>query len=366
MLLKNKLTDYVEIYYTDFGMCINIKVLQVLFGDAIVIKFKGNDGIYHNIFVDGGFSSTYVRTIGRETRKIVERGERIDLFIITHIDQDHIGGVLNYLRENGEKNLVDEYWFNWSDNRVVQMLPNNCKISYSQGITLREFLKKNGEINSGIIHDGLEPFNIFGAKITILSPDLEDIHYFKKKWTTAEHQIQQKKRIASAQDDYCASIENLSKKTFIEDTRIENRVGIAFLFEYNGKAILLLADSHPSTIERALKKRGFSKFNKLRVDMIKLSHHTSRFNTSPELLELLECNSFIISANGKNRHFLPHKETLSRILVNPGRNRNQEVSFIFNYDNPVIRSIFEESDFSSYNFNCFYPKGNENGYLIKL
>lgn len=347
-------------------MSINIKVLQVLFGDAIVINFKGNDGRYHNIFVDGGLISTYARTIGRETKKIVERGEKLDIFIITHIDQDHIGGVLKFLRENGEKNIVDEYWFNWSDNQEVQMLPNSCKISYSQGITLREFLKKNGNINSGTIHEGLESFNLFGAKITILSPNLEDFNYFKKKWTATEHQIQRRKRIVSAQDDYCASIENLSKKTFTEDTRIENRVGIAFLFEYHGKSIVFLADSHPSTIEKALKKRGFSKVNKLRVDMIKLSHHASKFNTSPELLELLDCNSFIISANGKNRYFLPHKETLSRILLNPGRKRNQEVSFIFNYDNSVIRSIFEESDFSSYNFNCFYPKGNENGYLIKL
>lgn len=347
-------------------MCINIKILQVLFGDAIVINFKGDDGRYHNIFVDGGFSSTYERTIGRETKKIVERGEKLDLFIITHIDQDHIGGVLKFLRENGEKNPADEYWFNWCDNQDVQMLPDNCRISYSQGITLREFLKKNGKLNSGTIHEGLDPFNIFGAKITILSPNLDDFNCFKKRWNATEHQIQRKNRIVSTQDDYCTSIEDLSKKKFVEDTRIENRVGISFLLEYQGKTILFLADSHPSTIEKALKEKGFSKVNRLRVDMIKLSHHASKFNTSPELLELVECNSFIISANGKNRHFLPHKEALARILTNPGRKRNEEVCFIFNYDNSVIRSIFEESDFSSYKFNCFYPKGNENGYFVRL
>ncbi|UCH93141.1 MAG: MBL fold metallo-hydrolase [Candidatus Aminicenantes bacterium] len=347
-------------------MGLKIKVLQVLHGDAIIINFQGDDGNSHNIFIDGGFSSTYARTIRRETEKIIERNEKIDLFVITHIDQDHIGGVLRFLKEYGKRDIVDRYWFNWCDNLDVSIPDNNWKISYSQGINLRDYLSNIGKLNLEGLHENLEPTDLYGAKITILSPRFNDLEHFRRKWIVKEENILKREPISANQSDYCFKIEELSKRAFIEDTRIENKVSISFLFEYNNKTVLFLADSHPSTIENELKERGFSRDKRLKVELIKLSHHASKFNTNPGLLELVECNSFIISANGRNRHYFPHKETLSRVLTNPGRKRDQKVSFIFNYDNAEIRSIFKESDLSLYNFKCVYPAGEENGYVIEL
>jgi ribonuclease BN (tRNA processing enzyme) len=346
-------------------MGLKIKILQALHGDSIIINFIGDDGNNHNVFVDGGFSSTYARTIKRETERIIDRNEKIDLFVITHIDQDHIGGVLRFLKEYGERKIVDEYWFNWFDILNVSIPDNNWKISYSQGINLRDYLSKIGKLNLDAIHENIEPFHLFGVKITILSPHVDDLEYFRNEWVV-EEQILKGELISVNQSDYGFSIDELSKKNFVEDVRLENKVSISFLFEYKGKSILFLADSHPSTIEDSLKKRCYSKSNRLNVDLIKLSHHASKLNTSPGLLELIQCDSFIISANGKNRYYFPHKETLSRLLCNPGRTRDQKLSLIFNYDNAVIRSIFKKSDFSSYNFKCLYPKGDENGYVIEL
>jgi len=346
-------------------MELKIKVLKVLHGDAIIITFLGNDEKKHNIFIDGGFSSTYARTIKREAERIVDRNEKIDIFVITHIDQDHIGGALRFLKEFGKRGIVDEYWVNWCANLDVSIPDNDWKISYSQGINLRDYLSDIGKLNVEGFHENLEPINLYGARITIFSPEFNDLEYFRKKWSM-EEQILKKELISANQSDYHLSIEELSKKTFVEDTRMENKISISFLFEYKDKSILFLADSHPSTIENSLKKRCYSKNNKLKVDLIKLSHHASKFNTNPGLFELVECNSYIISANGRNRHYFPHKETLSRILKNPGRENDQKINFIFNYDNAEIRSIFKESDFSLYNFNCFYPAGDENGYVIEL
>ncbi len=347
-------------------MGLKIKVLQVLHGDAIIINFPGDDGNSHNIFIDGGFYSTYARTIRRETEKIIERNENIDLFVITHIDQDHIGGVLRFLKEYGKRDIVDRYWFNWCDNLAVSIPDNDRKISYSQGINLREYLSNTGKLNQDGFHEKLEPIDLGGAKITILSPHFNDLENYRRKWSGEEEKILKRQPISANQSDYCFSIEELSKNAFVEDTRMENKVSISVLFEYNNKSVLFLADSHPSVIEGFLKERGFSRNKRLKVDLIKLSHHASKFNTNPGLLELVECNAFIISANGRNRHYFPHKETLSRVLTNPVRERDQKVSFIFNYDNAEIRSIFKESDFPLYNFNCFYPAGDDNGYVIEL
>ena len=42
----------------------------------------------------------------------------------------------------------------------------------------------------------------------------------------------------------------------------------------------------------------------LKIDYVKVSHHGSKANTNDELLSLLDCNNFIISANGRH-HGLP-------------------------------------------------------------
>ena len=57
--------------------------------------------------------------------------------------------------------------------------------------------------------------------------------------------------------------------------------------------ILLLADSHPSVIVASLRALYYSETQKLTVDYMKVSHHGSRYNTSPELLSLINCRQFI-------------------------------------------------------------------------
>jgi len=338
---------------------LKLKIFQVLHGDSLLIRYLGDDENSHNIFIDGGFVSTYARTVKKATKEIIEKNEKIDLFVITHIDYDHIGGVLSFIREYGKQNIVNEYWFNCGKLHID--LSDNGKISYSQGLELRDYLSENEQIKTDSIHGGLNPFNFFGAKITILSPLSKDIKEFQEKWVA-----QEKKLISAKQNDYHLKIEDLANNSFHEDNRIENKVSISFLFEYHDKSILFLADSHPSVIVNSLKKKGYSKEKKLNVDYVKLSHHASKFNTSFELLEVIDCTNFIISANAKNSHYLPHKETLARVLKHPERKYEQQVNFIFNYDNAELRSIFESSDFSAYNFNCLYPGTNENGYTIEL
>ena len=58
--------------------------------------------------------------------------------------------------------------------------------------------------------------------------------------------------------------------------------------------ILLLADSHPSVIVASLRALYYSETQKLTVDYMKVSHHGSRYNTSPELLSLINCRNLFL------------------------------------------------------------------------
>lgn len=343
---------------------ITAKILPALYGDAIVLRFNGNDGYNHHVFIDGGFASTYSKTIEDEVAKIVRANERIDLFVITHTDNDHIGGVIQFVKEYGETDLVDKYWFNCS-NLDVPLSSRASEISILDGIKLRDYLQQKLKLPEHEVTSEMV-FNLFGAEIRILSPTKLALENYKISWRTKEEEQEYSPLIGVDGNDYGYPIDQLSEATFREDTKLENKISIAFVVEIYERRFLFLADSHPSMVANELKKLGYSKENRLRVDYVKLSHHASRFNTSNDLLSLIDCQRFIISANGKNRYHFPHKEALARVLNYPERDFSTPIVFIFNYDNDILRNIFTNDEKLTYNFSCIYPKEHENGATILL
>ncbi|MBN1876729.1 MAG: MBL fold metallo-hydrolase [Anaerolineae bacterium] len=306
-----------------------------------------------------------MNTLKKEAQCIVESGEKIDLFVITHTDRDHIGGVLALIRDFELGDIVDKFWFNYED-LTVEVDDRSGKISIADGIHLRDYLKQNGKLPAYDITAAVEAVDFYGAWLTVLSPMPLDVGKYQNLWLKEEKAGLERTLITAGEDDYSHSISELSQKPFREDRSLLNRVSIAFLFQLYGKSILFLADSHPSIVVNSLKRLGYSRDRKLKVDLVKLSHHGSKFNTSDELLSLIQCDSFAISANGQNRDYFPHKECLARILCSSGRDLTNKVQFIFNYDNDTLRSIFSVEEFEKYNFECLYPDIGENGYTIGL
>ncbi|MBX3001659.1 MAG: hypothetical protein KF893_24260, partial [Caldilineaceae bacterium] len=173
-----------------------LRVLQALHGDAFHIRFLGEDRKYHNIFVDGGFVKTYRTSLQKEVRQIINAGERIDLFVITHTDQDHISGVLAFIQEYGAIDLVDRYWFNHAGLEVMLRNPSD-KISIQDGIKLRDYLKEKGKLVDFEITTDVSPENISGVRLTVLSPTKSDLDEFRRIWDSEEMLQRSKDKIAS-------------------------------------------------------------------------------------------------------------------------------------------------------------------------
>ena len=83
------------------SMPICIQFFSVGCGDAIALRFLGTDNQYHNFFIDAGYSSTYRTTIQKELIAIEKRQETVDLWCITHTDEDHISGIKTFSRFKG-------------------------------------------------------------------------------------------------------------------------------------------------------------------------------------------------------------------------------------------------------------------------
>ncbi len=99
---------------------------------------------------------------------------------------------------------------------------------------------------------------------------------------------------------------------------LTNMASISFVLRCDGLSVLMLADSFPQEKVECLKSKGYSTENKLKIDFVKISHRGSQHNTSNELLDLIDCDNYIISTNGglgQSRH--PQRETIANILCHP-------------------------------------------------
>lgn len=335
-----------------------IKFLKVGCGDSIFIHYLDSNGIGRNIVIDTGHHQKRIYTrFFREVNEIIQRNEKIDLLILTHRDDDHIGGLWKLVKSH-EFDIdahVEKIWLN----HTLPISEPSSKISIGKAVDLKEAFQKAGKCSTEPITTLSEPFDIYGVKITILSPDRPTYEREAKQILKEE----QSRKISSKHSDHGYSISHLKESItpFEEDKSLSNRSSIAFLLEYNDKSTLFLADAHPSIICNSLKRLGYPSKKELNLEFVKISHHGSRRNTSPELLSLFHCQNFIFSTNGKNRHRLPDKETIVRILKNPERDMEQKVKIYFNQKDDVLANIFSVDDtpFKKYNFEVIFPEEKE-------
>ncbi|WP_417537881.1 ComEC/Rec2 family competence protein [Marinomonas sp.] len=332
-------------------MSFTTKILQAEHGDCILIQGDFEDGISRNILVDGGTINTYRRAnrsgaLKSELVKIKSQGNKIDLLILTHIDDDHIAGILAGFKQNELLNeLTQEVWFNSGklifahfgkqpdNSNFVRTSPNTDNdsnlTSISQGVTFESILENKAIWHQELILEGQE-IERFGATFSILSPTEGKLRKLLVKWKK-----ETSSNLTSASDtDYSKSfVELLENDEFKEDKSIHNGSSIAFIFEYQSQRIMLLGDAHDHVVVDTL-KQFFAKGVTNQFDFVKLSHHGSQYNTSSEFLNLVECENFVVSTNSA-KHGLPNKLTLARIYQ-----AKHNATIHFNYPELVIPKIF--------------------------
>lgn len=328
-----------------------LNVLKAGSGDSIFIKYLDNN-TEKNILIDGGVGEIY----SKEIKNVMSNLTQLDLIIVTHIDRDHIGGINKLL---GSKNVskVKEVIFNSAD----LIKKNNSKlISISDGINLVEHLRKqNIEVNETPKVIGSEYVNS-DLIIKFFSPTSDALNHLTENWLKIEEE-QKNTLMSSSKKIDNRSLDEIVNDKFTEvkyKEDIANWSSLAFEVKYINISILFLGDAKDSVIVNALKNNGYSSSKKYNVDYIKLSHHGSKYNTSNEFLEIIDCNHFIISTNGTNQK--PHIQTIARILCNKNRDLSKKVYLYFNYpkkqyESKKVRLLTKEEE-EKYNCECVFDK----------
>ena len=101
-------------------------------GDAARISFKGSDGQMRHVLIDAG----YQRTFSHVLKDAIIDAAVIDLWVVSHIHDDHIGGVEAYISalERKELNVQVKAWLYNPPRKSLDLVQESTPISSITGI----------------------------------------------------------------------------------------------------------------------------------------------------------------------------------------------------------------------------------------
>lgn len=324
-----------------------LNILPAFNGDSILIKTFDENQKEFIILLDGGTPSTFEYSLKTHLKK----NSKIDLLVLTHIDNDHIGGLINFFKNSiVDKIEIGEIWYNQPDIELYEPKSEKALISIPQAEDWKGLIreKKKDVIIKEITTDN-KTLKIKGLEFTILSPTPEIKNKLYEVWLkerTKSNEKTIKSLISTSKTTYSKTLEELNEIDFKPEKSIDNDIynssSIAFLLKCFDVSILLLTDSRAEIMSENLMLLGYNVTKPLEVDFVKISHHGSLNNTSQELLSLIKSNNYIISTNGgTSNHNHPSRETIARIVCK--NNRSEDFLNIYtNYSLDSLKSRIGE------------------------
>jgi hypothetical protein len=310
-----------------------IEMLPAQHGDALWLEY-GREQTTHRILIDGGPVPTY-KFLEQRIAQVPGDERFFELVVLTHVDADHVEGLVRLFAEKPLPFSVDKVIFNgWR-----QLQKSHGLLGALQGEFLSALLVDRVP-NAWdpdappwvVLSKGELPVIELpgGMRLTLLSPSPKKLQAMAAEWkkSIAERGFEPgdldkawdalasrkkflpKKGLLGSTD----ALDKLLKEQFKIDAAKANGSSLAFLAEFDNKSALLLGDAHPdvvaASLKRLLKKR---QLKALQVGAVKVAHHGSKNNTNEDLLALISSPTYMISTSGAQfKH--PDKACMSRIV----------------------------------------------------
>jgi hypothetical protein len=323
---------------------LELQLLPAKQGDAIWVRWQ--DGARtRQLFIDMG-----TEAIGKDVRTrltaLPEDQRALELLVVTHIDSDHIGGVLSCLvKEPPLPGLsIADVWFNGLDH-LKPPKPRTLEDQGGvQGKQLMDWLagqRWNAAFGGGrVCRDG-KPTAITlpgGLKVTVLGPGPQRLEQLAPVWTKELVEALRKQQLAStgkleafggrkSKPRLPSRVEltALAAKVSGRDDSKANGSSIVLLVEHDGHRILLTGDAYAGDLVEHLATLG--EFP-IALDAFKLPHHGSLENTTRAMIEAVDCPLFLFSTDG-TRFEHPHAEAVACVIEH-GRGARKRVELGFN------------------------------------
>lgn len=338
-------------------------------GDCLWIRY-GTAAKPRQILIDGGRAAT-AKDLKARFAALPPARRRFELLIVSHVDRDHIEGILSLVKDKSLGLQFDDVWFNGFDHLKDVELETFGAV---QGEVLSQYLAtrkptwnaawKRKAVCLGT--KGLRSVDLPGGMtLTLLSPDRAKLTKLIPVW---EKECKKAGLIPGAaakpseppglESFGAIDIEQLAASPFHEDPTQANGSSIAVIAEFGGKRALLAADAHTDRLSASIKT--FKKTaKKLKLDAFKVAHHGSEHNVSRALLELVDCPRYLVSTNGSYfKH--PTPSAMARLVKFAG----QGATFCFNYRSKFT-TVWDDATWKAkYGYQTVYPPAAQNGTLV--
>jgi hypothetical protein len=341
------------------GKVFQLELLPAKDGDCLLVSWGDAEKLSHMV-VDGGRAGAYP-LLKERLLDIAKKGQRLELYVLTHIDADHIEGGLSYLKDRRKPIVPERVWFNG----YRQMVPSHRR-SMKQGDEFSEQLERlewplNAAFVNGIVSLENAPgvIEIAGLKITLLSPDNAHLSALGEKWKEFREELEAKKD--GEREGMRGGRERppVAEPIVIEDLisdgptdpELPNGTSIAFVAEWSERRILFGGDAHPDLLASSLAPLAAAEGGRYRVDLYKASHHGSAKNTSRELIQLMCCSRMAVSTNGK-LHGHPDPQAIAR-FIHFGPEGPKLI--YFNYDTDRTRPWNDARTKAKYQYGAQFP-----------
>lgn len=365
---------------------LSVEMLPARHGDCLWIEYgRGRDR--HRVLVDGGPGFTYAKGLRAKIAALPESDRAFELLVCTHIDADHIEGVIRLLGEPALGCTYRETWYNaWP--QVSAGMPD--AFGAVQGEYLAALIRKRklawnaafpdraGVRTAAVARDLASIELPGGARVTLLSPGPDQLAALAKVWDKELDQAgiepdEPEVALARLKGDrkFRAHVsfglegpdpKALAAAPFAEDGGAPNGSSIAFLLEAGGRSALLLGDAHPGVVvtnlDRLLAQRGQSR---LEVDLVKLPHHGSENNVNRELVARVGAEHWLFSSDGT---FFDHPdpEAVARVVTG-----NQAgLNLVFNYRTKRTAIWDDDRLQGDFKYRAVYPAPGAAGIEVSL
>lgn len=315
-----------------------LSMLPAANGDAIWIS-AGQTGAVKHILIDAGVADTAEKLAAHVARLQEKFGQPvvISLLVLTHIDEDHIDGVLGFLSMLRDARVhVEAMWYN-GYHQVFNVKPEKSdKLGPANAERVSAMVQHlNIPLNPGLGDDAaltvescsqLDSPNLPGIAISVLGPTQQRVDRLRRKWAATMKGTQgtiyaQTRR--TLEDDVLGGAKKIAS-----DASASNGSSIILLIEYEEIGVLMTGDAFGPDLNRILENLGESQRENVRF--IKLPHHGSWRNMHDELPGRTAARHYLISTDGKSGH--PDTDTISLF-----DSIKRSAVFHFNYVEPRAR-----------------------------
>ena len=316
---------------------LRLVVVQAAFGDCLVLEATGAAGT-SRILIDGGPGGTFTH-LEPVLADLAASGHALDLAILSHVDNDHVVGLLDLLAAMrtpvpGARPLprIRALWHNSFGQALGSLeleprartalatagrsaTPMPLTAAVLRGVGEGDELRRAAQalripINEGFAQghvrlDSAPEIRMAGLSIRILGPSQRILERLRKQW---ERWLARKAGVAA-------------------DGSVPNLSSIVMLATLGRRSVLLTGDARGDHILQGLAEADLLDAEGRRhVSVLKMPHHGSIRNIDGAFLRAVTADTYVVSADG--RYGNPDHEALAA-TVEAAREQGRPIEIVF-------------------------------------